>query len=50
MEFLRDIYRSLVPQITWALVFTILGYLGKTLIDYFKAKAHRKWFASQVGS
>jgi len=36
MDLLRDFLNSLgTPQITWAMIFAALGYLGKTIVDYY---------------
>lgn len=36
MDFLHDILNLLgVPQITWAMIFAILGYLAKTIVDHY---------------
>lgn len=39
MDFLSNIINSFgTPQVTWAMMFAILGYFGKTFIDYFVQK------------
>ncbi len=46
MDFLRDILNSLgAPQVTWAMIFAILGYLGKTIVDHY---AQRRQTVSEL--